>query len=180
MPLVLAYQPKFKVFLEPFLIADQGTPLASLVFSEPAGVANWLEPGAPGLQTTARLQDNEWVLNGEKLWATNSGGWDDRGADLSCVVCRCVNDDLVSKASKPEDLIMVLMVTREEISEENFTVLNHPDTLGHKAVNGPHIKYKDVRVPSGNLLCPPGTGAPIINQSFAFSGMRSCFVIMLP
>jgi alkylation response protein AidB-like acyl-CoA dehydrogenase len=36
-PLALAYQPKFKEFMDPFLTGE-GTPLASLVFSEPAGV----------------------------------------------------------------------------------------------------------------------------------------------
>ena len=46
-PLALAYQPKFRKFLDPFLTC-QGTPLASLVFSEPVGVVsfrlsrNWL------------------------------------------------------------------------------------------------------------------------------------------
>ena len=38
-PLALAYQPKFSKFLEPFLTC-QGTPLASLVFSEPGGVVS--------------------------------------------------------------------------------------------------------------------------------------------
>ncbi len=36
-PLTLAYKPQFKEFLDPF-ISGEGTPLASLVFSEPAGV----------------------------------------------------------------------------------------------------------------------------------------------
>lgn len=39
-PLILAYQPKFKKFLDPFLTC-QGTPLASLIFSEPAGVVSF-------------------------------------------------------------------------------------------------------------------------------------------
>ena len=68
---------------------------------------------------------------------------------------------------------MVLMVTKKDIQrngEESFAVLKHPETLGHTAVSGPHIKYTNVRVPSGNLLCPPGTGAAIVNQSFTVSG----------
>ncbi|KAL2810297.1 acyl-CoA dehydrogenase/oxidase [Aspergillus granulosus] len=172
-PLCLAFRPELTEFLEPFL-GDQGAPLASLVFSEPRGVANWLEPNAPGLQTTAYREGDEWVLNGEKIWATNSAGWDFRGADLGCVVCRCVNEDVVAKASNPTDLIMVLLVTREDISrngEESFQVIKHPETAGHKAVSGPHIKYNHLRLPSKNLLCAPGTGAAIVTRSFEISAM---------
>ena len=65
-PMNLTGKPEHKEFLEPFL-SGQGEPLASLVFSEPGGVANWLEKGAPGLNTTATLEGDEWVLNGEKV-----------------------------------------------------------------------------------------------------------------
>ena len=65
-PLVLTGKPEHKEFLEPFL-SGKGEPLASLVFSEPDGVANYLEKGAPGLQTTATQEGDEWVINGEKV-----------------------------------------------------------------------------------------------------------------
>ena len=59
---------EFGWVLEPFL-SGEGEPLASLVFSEPGGVANYLERGAPGLGTTARWNEEggEWILNGEKV-----------------------------------------------------------------------------------------------------------------
>ena len=65
-PMNLTGKPEHKEFLEPFL-SGQGEPLASMVFSEPGGVANWLERGAPGLNTMATLEGDEWVLNGEKV-----------------------------------------------------------------------------------------------------------------
>lgn len=40
-PLALAYQPSLREFLDPFL-SGEGSPLASLVFSEPAGVVGIL------------------------------------------------------------------------------------------------------------------------------------------
>ncbi|KAL2824255.1 acyl-CoA dehydrogenase/oxidase [Aspergillus cavernicola] len=172
-PLALAFKPEFGEFLQPFLTGE-GAPLASLVFSEPAGVANWLEPGAPGLQTTAYRDGDEWVLNGEKIWATNSAGWDFGGADLGCVVCRCVDEDIVAGASHPRDLILVLLVTRADIDRngpESFQVLKHIDTVGHTAVSGPHLKYTNLRVPAKNLLCAPGTGAEVITHSFEISAM---------
>ena len=62
----LTGKPEHKRFLAPFL-SGEGEPLASLVFSEPGGVANWLEKVAPGLTTTAELQGSNWVLNGDKV-----------------------------------------------------------------------------------------------------------------
>lgn len=66
MPLIIAGGEEHRGFLEPFLSGER-EPLASLVFSEPGGVANWLESGAPGLGTTAELDGDEWILNGEKV-----------------------------------------------------------------------------------------------------------------
>ena len=68
LPLVLTGKPEHGEFLAPFL-SGEGEPLASLVFSEPGGVANYLEPGAPGLGTTATPTPDgeEWVIDGEKV-----------------------------------------------------------------------------------------------------------------
>lgn len=62
-------------FLPLFLGAKDGPegeygsvgPIASFVHSEPQGTANWLEKGGKGLQTTARREGDEWVINGEKV-----------------------------------------------------------------------------------------------------------------
>ena len=74
-PLIFGGSPEQKAeFLEPFL-RGEGEPLASLVLSEPMGVANWLEQGAKGLQTVAweDTSTGEWVLSGEKVtWSTQS------------------------------------------------------------------------------------------------------------
>lgn len=67
-PMNLTGKAEHKEFLAPFL-SGEGEPLASMVFSEPGGVANWLEKGAPGLNTTATLEGDQWVLNGEKVIA---------------------------------------------------------------------------------------------------------------
>ncbi|KAL9635770.1 MAG: hypothetical protein Q9164_003251 [Protoblastenia rupestris] len=164
MTMNLASKPEHKEFLAPFL-SGEGEPLASLVFSEPGGVANYLEKGAPGLVTTATLDGNEWVLNGEKIWATNSAGWDFEGADLQCVVCRTTNPD----TDEPADAIMILLVTIADIKRnapDAFKVVRHVSTAGHTACSGPHIKYINLRVPTKNMLCPPGTGTAIVSAAF--------------
>jgi nitroalkane oxidase len=67
-PLLLAGSPEQQQkFLEPFLRQD-GEPLASLVFSEPGGSANWAEAGGPGFGTVAREDGDEFVIDGEKVW----------------------------------------------------------------------------------------------------------------
>ncbi|ATZ52098.1 hypothetical protein BCIN_07g06070 [Botrytis cinerea B05.10] len=168
-PLNLAGKEEHKEFLEPFLNGE-GAPLASLVFSEPGGVANFLEKGAPGLNTTATLEGDEWVLNGEKMWATNCAGWDFEGADLQCVVCR----DPSVTSDEPADAIMILLVSRADIERNEkgaFKTLKHVATAGHPACSGPHIKYTNLRVPTKNVLCPPGQGVPVVSGSFDCSAV---------
>ncbi|KFY63244.1 hypothetical protein V496_04093 [Pseudogymnoascus sp. VKM F-4515 (FW-2607)] len=168
-PLVLTGKPEHKEFLAPFL-SGEGAPLASLVFSEPGGVANFLEKGAPGLNTTAEQVGDEWVINGEKLWATNSAGWDFGGADLQCVVCRTTTPS----SDEPADALMIIMVTTEDVKRNNpgaFSVLRHVSTAGHTACSGPHIKYTNMRVPAKNVLCAAGTAAPIVLGSFDLSAV---------
>ncbi|KAI9726994.1 MAG: hypothetical protein M1834_008576 [Cirrosporium novae-zelandiae] len=158
-------------FLEPFL-SGEGEPMASLVHSEPGGTANWLEKGGKGLQTTARKDGEDWIINGEKMWATNSAGWDDLGPDLQCVVCR--NDSPDSIDSDPRKSILILLVTRSVIASNDssaFQVLKHVETAGHTAVTGPQIRYTNFRVPRTNLLAAPGTniGAELVETSFSAS-----------
>ncbi|KAJ9137519.1 putative acyl-CoA dehydrogenase [Pleurostoma richardsiae] len=159
--------------LSPFL-SGEGEPLASLVHSEPGGTANWLEKGADGLQTTAREAGGEWVINGEKLWTTNSGGWDGRGADLQCVVCRLLGDPTAPPdvEAEPASLILILMVTREDIAANapgSYEVLENPELAGHTAASGPHSRFYEFRVPSKNLLAPPGKGAQVVEMTFGSS-----------
>lgn len=52
--------------LKPFL-SGEGEPLASLLHTEPQGIANWVEKGGKGLQTVARRDGDDWVINGEKV-----------------------------------------------------------------------------------------------------------------
>lgn len=66
-PLIMAGTPEqHKRFFRPFL-EGTGTPMASLVFSEPGGSANFAEAGAPGFQTIAREEGDQFVITGEKV-----------------------------------------------------------------------------------------------------------------
>jgi alkylation response protein AidB-like acyl-CoA dehydrogenase len=108
-----------------------------------------------------------------KMWATNCCGWDDRGADLQCLVCRFSQDgkDQDPKAD-PADSIMILLVTREVVENNEqsaYQVLKHLEITGHSSTAGPHTRFVEFRVPGRNLLAAPGKGAEIVSLSFTSS-----------
>ncbi|RYP11824.1 hypothetical protein DL767_011439 [Monosporascus sp. MG133] len=156
-PLNIAGKPEHAELLAPFL-SGEGAPLASLAFSEPGGVVNALEKGAPGFQTTTRRDGNKWAINGEKMWATNRAGWDFKGGDLACVVY----------------YVTIILVTRADLDRNGagaFEVLRHISMPGHTSVSGAHVRYTNVRVPAKNVLCPPGQGAQVAYRSFDASAV---------
>ncbi|CAK1364870.1 Nitroalkane oxidase [Cercospora beticola] len=172
-----------KEFITPFLTC-KGTPLAALGFSEPTGSANWLQnEGGRGVQTLARIEGGDVIINGGKIWASNSGGWDFKGPELLCLVCR------FGTRGAPADTIGIVVITREEFDDPRnanaFRVGDDIETHGFKAHSGPRTHFTNFRVPVKNILATPGKGA-IVNvaaftESAALVGagaaglMRSCF-----
>lgn len=172
-PFVLAASEEQRGRLLPQFLKNEGVPIASFVHSEPGGTANWLEKGGKGLGTTARKEGDSWVINGEKLWTTNSGGWEGKGADLQCVVCRRSHYGLAQDPARdPVENILILLVTPEVIAANDpgaYEVLSEPELLGYPCTSGPHNRFTNLRVPDANLLCPPGKGAQIVEQTFGSS-----------
>lgn len=108
------------------------------------------------------------------MWATNCSGWDDRGADLQCVVCRYSPDGSPQDpTSNPADNILILAVTRADIannSPDAYKVIKHISTSGFTSTCGPHVKFTSLRVPVFNLLSPPSsTSADLVTRSFTSS-----------
>jgi alkylation response protein AidB-like acyl-CoA dehydrogenase len=130
--------------------------------------------GSEWREGTSVFIGKKWmVLTVCQLWTTNSGGWDSRGAALSCLVCR------ESKPDEPQDpecdpsaKILILLVTREDIDKNPssaYRILSDPELPGHKSVNGPHTRFNNLRVPSSNLLAAPGAGAQVVEHTFGLS-----------
>lgn len=107
------------------------------------------------------------------MWATNCGGWDDRGADLECAVCRYSQDGKEQDpAADPVESVMILLVTREVIAANKasaYQVLGHVELAGHSSTTGPHVRYTELRVPGRNMLAAPGKGAAIVETAFTAS-----------
>lgn len=75
-----------KVVLDTFapLFCGDEPRCACLAITEPAGGCNVEDAAAHGrtIRTTARLDGDDWVINGEKMWPSGASI-----ADLYCVVC---------------------------------------------------------------------------------------------
>jgi alkylation response protein AidB-like acyl-CoA dehydrogenase len=105
------------------------------------------EPGAgsdlQGLQTTARREGDDWVLNGSKTFITNG-----INADLVIVVAR----------TDPEAGARGFSLLVVERGMPGFERGRNLDKIGLKAQDTAELFFDDVRVPSANLLGTEGHG----------------------
>lgn len=98
------------------------------------------EPGTgsdlQGIRTRARIEGDEWVLNGQKTFISNG-----QTADLVLVVCRTSDN-----GSRGISLIAV------EADRAGFTRGRNLDKMGRSAQDTSELFFEDVRVPVGNLI----------------------------
>lgn len=121
--------------------------LPSLAQGEKLGCWSLTEPGAGsdagGTRTTARFEDNTWVLNGSKTFTTNS-----HYADI------CVAMAVTDKA-KGKHGISAFIVER---GTPGFRPGKTEDKLGMRASNTGEIIFEDCRIPRENCLGEEGHG----------------------
>jgi alkylation response protein AidB-like acyl-CoA dehydrogenase len=126
--------------LEPLVANGHGV---SFAVTEP-GVAS---SDPTQLRTTARLDGDEWVIDGRKWFIS----WVDRSSHL-LVMCRTEPDDTpVHRA------FSMLVVPTDALG---FHIVRELPVLGlHDVLSGHfELEFEDVRVPAGNLLGPRGEG----------------------
>ena len=144
-------------FMPPFLSCT-GAPLAALCNSEPGGSANYGAPApAIGTRTTARLEGDEWVINGAKRWVSNATGWDRKGADLLCIVCR------TDEHAPPDRALSIIAVPRPQ---SGLVVEHFIDSVGHRAHLLPQFRLDGTRSAQDNVLGTVGGGLPTVDASF--------------
>ena len=118
------------------------------------------EPGAGsdagGTRTTARLEDGEWVINGNKQFITNSG------TDITSLVTVTAVTGTIADGKKEISTIIVPSGT------PGFTVEPAYNKVGWNASDTHPLTFDDVRVPEENLLGGRGTGyanfLPILDE----------------
>jgi len=147
--------------LADFVADEQGDLLASFAFTDVAGGANYdsNEPPA-GIQTVARQEGDEWVINGQKHYTTNGTGWDKKGAHLYTVVCR------TDRSKGADESLAVIAVPGNTPGIEVVSVY---DKMGHRGVATPAVNFTNVRVPVEDMIGEPGDGKLIISRAFSWT-----------
>lgn len=123
----------------PALVA--GEALAGFGLTEPDGGSD-----ASGMRTTARLEGDEWVINGAKTFITNSGT-----SITSLVIVACVTG---TKADGSKELSTIIVPN----GTPGFVVEPSYFKLGWHASDTHPLSFTDVRVPASNLLGERGRG----------------------
>jgi alkylation response protein AidB-like acyl-CoA dehydrogenase len=148
---------QYEKFLPKF-VDGEGAPLAGLSFSEPDGTANYhnTDPSG-GFKTEAKLDGDEWVINGRKIWTPHAAGWGGNMADLLAVAAR------VDKGKSPQEGLSMFLVpgnTPGVIIEENIEAVGQPGAVCCI------VRYENVRVPKENILGEVGMGITIAETAF--------------
>jgi len=112
------------------------------------------EPGngsdAGAASTTAKLEGDEWVINGTKMWITNAH---EAGA---AVVFATTDKSLKHKG------ISAFVVP---LDAEGFSLGAKEDKLGIRASSTSNLIFENVRIPKENLLGKQGEGFKIAMQT---------------
>jgi short-chain 2-methylacyl-CoA dehydrogenase len=101
---------------------------------------------AGGTLTTAKLEDDQWVINGSKSFITNSG------TDITKLVTVTAVTDVESNGSKSVSSFLVPVPT------PGFSVGPAYDKVGWHASDTHPLSFSDLRVPKENLLGERGRG----------------------
>lgn len=135
--------------------------LGGWVVSERGGTANFDHPSpAAGIQLVADHDkaNGEYVLNGEKHWPCNSGGWDLRGADANLCIVR------TDRTAGGKDGLSAIVVERGTPGIEYEVI----DKMAMRTCQNVTMTFRDVRVPEENLMAE-GNGDLVINRAFTWS-----------
>jgi short/branched chain acyl-CoA dehydrogenase len=124
--------------------------LPSLTSGEKLGAFGLTEPGsgtdAGALATTARLEGDEWVINGTKAFITNSG------TDITGLVTVAAVTGTQPDGRKEISSIIVPSGT------PGFVVSKKYSKVGWNASDTRELSFQDCRVPAANLLGTRGRG----------------------
>lgn len=98
---------------------------------------------ASGIQTTAKLEGNEYVLNGTKQWITNGGE-----AELYTVIA------ITDKSKGPRGASAFIV----EKGTPGFTFGKKENKMGIRASSTTELIFNNCRIPKENLISKQGMG----------------------
>ena len=157
-PILLGGSPALRErLLAPFL-KKSGAPLAGFCATEPGGSANAASPPpGEGVRTIAKLDGDHWIIRGRKSWVSSASGWDRKGADVLCVVCR------TGAAGPPERAASIIALERPAAG---FVFERAIGAIGHRAHLLPQFRLDDALAPRANLIGEEGGGFALTAASF--------------
>ncbi|MBW2056721.1 MAG: acyl-CoA dehydrogenase family protein [Deltaproteobacteria bacterium] len=139
--------------------------LPPLVRGEAITGAAITEPDAgsdvASVKTTATLENDEYVINGNKMFITNG-----TIADFLQVLCLTEPE-----APSRHDRFSVITV---ETDRKGFEANKLTNKLGIRASDTAEISFSDVRVPRGNLVGTPGRGFQQLMTFFDHTRLHIC------
>jgi alkylation response protein AidB-like acyl-CoA dehydrogenase len=126
--------------------------LGAICITEPA-----IGSDAAGIETTAKLEGNEYVLNGKKRFITNAGV-----ADIYCVYAKT--------SDRPEDRAKYrhLSAFIVEKGTPGFTVERINELGGWIGLPNGYLSFDDARVPVENRLGAEGDGWKVLVDGLNF------------
>ncbi len=120
----------------------QGKTLGAFASTEP-GIGSDVQ----GLQTTARLEDDVWVINGTKAYITNAG------TEMSAFVTTTA---ITGQRDSGRPEVSTIVVPTDA---PGFQPQGPYHKMGWHASDTRELVYQDCRVPAAGLLGPRGAGA---------------------
>jgi acyl-CoA dehydrogenase len=144
-------------WLQPLL---EGQIRSAYVMTEPAVASS--DP--TNLQLEARLEGEEWVLNGEKWWASGAG---DPRCKIYIVMC-CTDPD-ADKHRRHSQILVPAGTPGIEVLRP-MHIYGHDDAPhGHM-----HLRFTNVRVPKNNLILGRGRGFEIAQARLGPGRIHHC------
>lgn len=133
-----------------------GEQIGSLAITEEHGGSDLVNT----IHTTAKLNGNEWVINGSKMFITNGPI-----ADVYIVLAR------TAQIGSLFDLTMFVVPS----NNKGCTVIEDMEKLGQRLSPIGHIEFKDCRIPKDNVIGFEGKGylisADVLNEERVLIGV---------
>jgi acyl-CoA dehydrogenase len=127
------------------------------------------EPGAGAdptlIETRARLEGDEWVVNGHKWFSSNASI-----ADFLIVMCR-TNDDVVPHARFS---MIVVPAGTPGVHVRDVPTMQHPYERPPAYASEGDVTYEDVRVPADHLLGGEGEGFALAQRRLGPGRIHHC------
>jgi len=109
---------------------------ATMALTEPGGGSD-----LQAMRTSARRQDDDYIINGSKTWISNA-----RRADLIALMCK------TDPSAEPKHRGVSIVLVDKESGADGLTISRDLPKLGYKGVESCELVFEGLRVPTTSLL----------------------------